>query len=118
VGLLVHDYTEGKPIFLRLVYLHPSSTPEDEEKSTLEIADVLRAAQAEAASWAFKKVMLWNPSPRTLTTCNLVLGNEKEAEVRVWTEGSIPCLRWKGRNGKEGVEKGLEWVALEKYSWC
>ena len=97
--------------------LHPSSTPEDKEKALLELAAVLRAAQAEAASWTFKKVVLWNPDQRTLAACKLVLGDGKEVEVRQRTE-SIPCLRWNLGDERRGWEKGVDWVALEKYSWC
>jgi hypothetical protein len=100
------------------VSLQSSSTPEEEEKGILETAQILRAAQAETASWAFKKVVLWNPNPRTLAACKLVLGDGKEVDVRRRTEGSIPCLRWKGGNGKGEVEKGVEWMASEKYGWC
>jgi hypothetical protein len=91
---------------------------EEEEKAILEISNILRAAQAEAASWAFERVVLWNPDGRTLKACKLVLGlgEGEEVKVRTRTEGSIPCLRWKG--GKNEVSKGVEWVALEKYSWC
>lgn len=98
--------------------LYPSSTLEGEEKAQFELAAVLRAAQAEAADWAFKKVVLWNPDRRTLAACKLVLGDGKEVEVRKRTEGSIPCLRWKEGAGGAGWEKGIDWVALEKYSWC
>jgi hypothetical protein len=84
----------------------------------LEVAAVLRAAQAEAASWAFKKVVLWNPNPRILAACKLVLEDGKEVEVQQRTEGSIPCLRWRRGNADGEVEKGVEWIALEKYSWC
>jgi hypothetical protein len=115
-GYWFHDYSEDKLVFLRLASLWPPSPTSEEEKATLEISAILRAAQDEAASWAFKKVILWNPEPRTLAACKLILGNGKEPEVRTRTEGSIPCLRWKGGQGE--VEKGVEWVALEKYSWC
>ena len=115
-GYWVHNYNEDKLIFLRLVSLH-SSTPE-EERATSEIAAVLRAAQAEAADWSLKKAVIWNPEPRTLAACKLVLGDEKEPEVQKRTDQSIPCLRWKGGSGEGEVEKGVAWVALEKYSWC
>jgi hypothetical protein len=98
--------------------LRSSSTPDEEERATIEIAAVLRAAQAEAADWSLKKAVIWNPEPRTLAACKLVLGDEKEPEVQRRTDESIPCLRWKGGNGDGEVEKGVEWVALEKYSWC
>lgn len=113
-----HDYNEDKLSLLRLVSLHPSSTLEDEEKAQLELAAVLRAAQAEAANWVFKKVVLWNPDRHTLAACKHVLGDSMEVEVRKRTEGSVPCLRWKV--GVEGVgwEKGIDWAALERYSWC
>jgi hypothetical protein len=116
-GYWVHDYNDEKLSLLRLVSFHPSSTPEDKEKALLELAAVLRAAQAEAASWVFKKVVLWNPDQRTLTACKLVLGDDKEVEIQQRTE-NIPCLRWNTRNGRRGWEKGVDWVALEKYSWC
>jgi hypothetical protein len=86
----------------------------EEKERVLDIAEVLRAAQAEAASWDLKKVVLWNPGPGTLAACKLVVAGGKEVEVRRRTEGSIPCLRWKGGE----AENGVEWVALEKYSWC
>ncbi|KAI9786686.1 MAG: hypothetical protein M1839_006237 [Geoglossum umbratile] len=116
-GYWVHDYNEDKLIFLRLVSLYPSSpTAEEEEKAVLETAAILRAARTEAASWDLRKVVLWNPDTRTLAACKLVLGDGKEPEVRTRTEGSIPSLRWKGGEGK--VEKGIEWVASEKFGWC
>ncbi|KAI9771518.1 MAG: hypothetical protein M1840_002138 [Geoglossum simile] len=117
-GYWVHDFTENVLIFLRLVSLYPPSSSAEEEKALLELSDVLRAAQAEAAIWAFKRVVLWNPDRRALGACRLALGlgEGEETKVRTRTEGSIPCLRWKGGGGD--LARGVEWAALEKYSWC
>jgi hypothetical protein len=118
-GYWVHDYNDNKLIFLRLFSSYPSSsTVEEEEKATNEVAAVLRAAQAEAADWSFHQVVIWNPQSRTLDACKLVLECGKAPEVRKRTEGSIPCLRWNGDKGDEVFEKGLEWIVLEKYCWC
>ena len=97
--------------------LYPLSTSDDKEKALLELTAVLRAAQAEAARWSFKKVVLWNPDQRMLVACKLVLGDSKDVEVQQRTE-SIPCLKLNLGDGRRGWEKGVEWVALEKYSWC
>ena len=113
----VHDYSEDKLILLRLVSLYSSSTS-DEGEAVGEIAAVLRAARVEAADWALHKVVIWNPQPRTLEACKLVLGGEEEPQVRERTEGSIPGVRWIGGVGNGEFETGLEWVALEKYCWC
>jgi hypothetical protein len=118
-GYWVHDYNEDKLVLLRLVSSYSqSSTPNRVEEAISEIAAVLRAAQAEAADWSLHKVVIWNPEPRTLEACSLVLGDGQEPQVRRRTEGSIPCLRWKGGKGDGEVEQGLRWVALEKYCWC
>jgi hypothetical protein len=47
-------------------------------------------------------VVLWNPGPGTLAACKLVVADGKEVEVRRRTEGSIPCLRWKGGEAEKG----------------
>ncbi|KAH0551363.1 hypothetical protein GP486_007424, partial [Trichoglossum hirsutum] len=73
-GYWVHDFTENILLFLRLVSLYPPSSSAEEEKAILELSDVLRAAQVEAATWAFKSVVLWNPDRRTLGACKLALG--------------------------------------------
>jgi hypothetical protein len=118
-GYWVHDYNEDKLVLLRLFSSYPaSSTAEEEEKATSEVAAVLRAAQAEAADWSLHQVVIWNPQPRTLDACKLVLEGGKTPEVRKRTDGSIPCLRWKGGKGDGVFEKEHEWVALEKYCWC
>jgi hypothetical protein len=117
-GYWVHDFNEDKLVFLRLVSPESVAASAEEKERVLDIAEVLRAAQAEAASWDLKKVVLWNPGPGTLAACKLVVAEGKEVEVRQRTEGSIPCLRWKGGHGGGEAEKGVEWVALEKYSWC
>jgi len=117
-GYWVHDFNEDKLVFLRLVSPESVAGSAEEKERVLDIAEVLRAAQAEAASWDLKKVVLWNPGPGTLAACKLVVADGKEVEVRRRTEGSIPCLRWKGGHEGGEAEKGVEWVALEKYSWC
>lgn len=116
-GYWVHGYNDEKLSFLQLVSLYPLSTSDDKEKALLELTAVLRAAQAEAARWSFKKVVLWNPDQRMLVACKLVLGDSKDVEVQQRTE-SIPCLKLNLGDGRRGWEKGVEWVALEKYSWC
>ena len=115
-GYWTHDYSEDKLVLLRLVSLFPS-TPDVEEEAVVELAGILYAAQAEAASWEFHKVVIWNPQARTLAACKLVLGG-REPHVRERTEGSIPCVRWIGSMGNGEFEEGLEWIASEKYDWC
>jgi hypothetical protein len=106
----VHDYNDDKLTILRIVSKVPG-TPEGPE-ATMEIADVLRAAQAEAQSWALKKVVIWNPEEDTLLACKLILG-DAEVKVQERTDGSIPCFRWKASE-----EKDVDWISIEKYSWC
>ena len=116
-GCWVHDFNEDKLVFLRLVSPESPAASAEEKERVLDIVEVLRAAQAEAANWDLKKVVLWNPSPSTLAACKLIVAYE-EVFVRQRIEGSIPCLRWKGEHDGREAEKGVEWVAVEKYSWC
>ncbi|KFY81772.1 hypothetical protein V500_11109 [Pseudogymnoascus sp. VKM F-4518 (FW-2643)] len=109
-GYWVRDFNERKLIMLRL--------KAGEAQGVEEVVSVLRAAQAEAHEWGLGKVVVWNPDEILKEACRVIMG--KEVEVKNRTEGSVPCLRW---NGKEGggtgeVEAGVEWLAVEKYCWC
>jgi hypothetical protein len=109
----VHDFNDDKLILLRL---HAESgTPDTTSPGALplqvSIVDILWAAQQEAHSWELEKVVVWDPSPLVLAACKEVLGRELAPRRRA--DGSIPCLRWKG-----GENKKVDWVYIEKYSWC
>ncbi|OBT52673.1 hypothetical protein VE04_08216 [Pseudogymnoascus sp. 24MN13] len=115
-GYWVRDFNERKLIMLRLKAGGPWEGGEAE--GVQEVASVLRAAQAEAHAWGLGKVVVWNPDERVKEACKVIMG--KEVEVKNRTEGSVPCLRWNGKEGggKGEVESGVEWLALEKYCWC
>ena len=122
----VHDFSDDKLTLLRTGLPrrveHGGEGADGEvaeREATEELADVLRAAQAEAGRWGLAKVTMWNPDERTREACAKVLGLAlgKEVEIRERLEGSIPCLRWKGGKGPGDAET-IEWVALEKYTWC
>ena len=89
-----------------------------EAQGVQEVVSVLRAAQAEAHEWGLGKVVVWNPDEILKEACKVIMG--KEVEVKNRTEGSVPCLRWNGKEGggKGEVEAGVEWLAVEKYCWC
>ena len=123
----VHDFSDNKLTLLRTVSpLLPghereaSGSEEVERELTEELADVLCAAQAEAARWGLEKVTVWNPDGRTRRACARVLGLASGDEVKLHErlEGSIPCLRWKGGKAAGMAPEKVEWVALEKYTWC
>ena len=84
-----------------------------------ELVEVLRAAQVEAGKWKFGKLVIWTPDERTFDACRVCLDAE-EPKVRVRTEGSIPCVRWKGGDAanEEGWEKKVQWLWCEKFAWC
>ncbi|KFZ17512.1 hypothetical protein V502_04555 [Pseudogymnoascus sp. VKM F-4520 (FW-2644)] len=109
-GYWVRDFNERKLIMLRL--------KAGEAQGVEEVVSVLRAAQAEAHEWGLGKVVVWNPDEILKEACKVIMG--KEVEVKNRTEGSVPCLRWNGKEGggKGEVEAGVEWLALEKYCWC
>ncbi|KFX90094.1 hypothetical protein O988_08344 [Pseudogymnoascus sp. VKM F-3808] len=111
-GYWVRDFNERKLIMLRL------KAGGVEAQDVQDIASVLRAAQAEAHKWGLAKVVVWNPDENIKEACKVITG--KDVEVRNRTEGSVPCLRWNGKEGggKGEVEAGIEWLALEKYCWC
>jgi hypothetical protein len=75
------------------------------------IAAVLRRAQEEAMEWGMKEVQIWNPEPMTVQACETLVGAEG-VKIVGREEESIPCLRWKGLEGR------VEWVANEKFGWC
>ncbi|KFY16886.1 hypothetical protein V492_01034 [Pseudogymnoascus sp. VKM F-4246] len=116
-GYWVRDFNERKLIMLRL---NAGAAPIDGEdtKGVQEVVSILRAAQAEAHEWGLGKVVVWNPDERVKEACKIIIG--KDVEVKNRTEGSVPCLRWNGKDGggKGEVEAGVEWLALEKYCWC
>ena len=127
----VHDYSDDVLTLLRIVSpsmyneLHANThssnkapravTPEEEIKA---VASLLHAAQVEAAAWGLHKVELWDPNSAVLAACNLLLGTKAVVNIRM--EKSIPCLRWKSTpdGGGNEVERGVQWIALEKYGWC
>ncbi|KFY52293.1 hypothetical protein V496_08555 [Pseudogymnoascus sp. VKM F-4515 (FW-2607)] len=115
-GYWVRDFNERKLIMLRLREGGPWD--DGEAQGVQEVVSVLRAAQAEAHEWGLGKVVVWNPDEKVKEACRIILG--KEVEVRNRTEGSVPCLRWNGKEGggKGEVEARVEWLALEKYCWC
>ena len=96
------------------------SSDSTDDVAVSEIADIIRVAQDEAAAWKLKRVVIWNPDARTVAACKLVLGGGADVDVYPRTEGSIPCLRWKGGKevvGSDGKFK-VDWVASEKFNWC
>jgi len=115
-GYWVRHFNGNILIFLRLVP-GPVSTPEEEARTKLETAQVLMAAQHEAAEWGLEKVIVWNPDPVVEAACQHV--NVPGENPTIQQRGaSVPCLRWKGGEGENLVEKGIEWVAAERYCWC
>ena len=75
-------------------------------------AAVLRAAQAEAASWNMADVQIWNPSPLLVLAARHI---EPSAELVHRDDESIASLKW---HGEPADSTHVEWLSNEKYGWC
>ncbi|KAK7414064.1 hypothetical protein QQX98_007096 [Neonectria punicea] len=112
----LHDFNADKLIILRLAFNEQIDT-EDAKKSDLDgVAQVLRAARAEAASWGLKKVSIWNPDKRVISACKEIL--RLKPDIREEIQGNIPCLRWKHGRWGSHVRSRVRWEFREMYPWC
>ncbi|KAK2871832.1 hypothetical protein FQN49_002775 [Arthroderma sp. PD_2] len=86
---------------------------EGQELQVGHVRDVIQAARHEAAEWKLNSVEMWDPSTQVQNLVRLT-GVPYRKEARL--EDEICCLNWFRNEGDK--EDAVEWVAMEKYSWC
>lgn len=84
-------------------------------RSQEAVAELLRAAVAEAGEWGFEKVVAWNPVGVVEDGARLLAEEGEGVRVRFENRSDLrlPCLRWKG-----GAEEDVVWEDNYYYAWC
>ncbi|KPM42898.1 hypothetical protein AK830_g3633 [Neonectria ditissima] len=112
----LHDFNSDRLTILRLGFTKRIET-DDAQKSDLDgVAQILRAARAEAATWGLKELSIWDPDKRVLSACKEIL--HLEPEIRDEIQGNVPCPRWKYDRWGSHVPSQVHWAYREMYAWC